>query len=44
LLAPQGPLVRNLEAVQAVQRQLGLISGSAALPSVSLEPLRQALQ
>lgn len=44
LLAPQGPLVRNLEAVQAVQRQLGLISGNAALPRVSLEPLRQALQ
>lgn len=44
LLAPQGPLVRSLEAVQAVQRQLGLISGSSALPRVSLEPLRQALQ
>jgi NitT/TauT family transport system substrate-binding protein len=43
LLAPQGPLVRNLEAVQAVQRQLGLTSGNA-LPRVSLEPLRQALQ
>lgn len=43
LLAPQGPLVRNLEAVQAVQRQLGLIRGSAALPRVSAEPLRLAL-
>lgn len=43
LLAPQGPLERNLEAVQAVQRQLGLIRGTPALPRVSLEPLRQAL-
>lgn len=43
LLAPQGPLRRNLEAVQAVQRHLGLIRGTAALPPVSLEPLRQAL-
>jgi NitT/TauT family transport system substrate-binding protein len=43
LLAPRGPLVRNLEAVQAVQRQLGLIRGNAALPRVSAEPLRQAL-
>ena len=44
LLAPQGPLVRNLEAVKAVQRQLGLNSGKASLPRVSLEPLSQALQ
>lgn len=44
LLAPRGPLVRNLEAVQAVQRQLGLISGKAPLPRVSLNPLRQALR
>lgn len=43
LLAPQGPLQRNLAAVQAVQRQLGLIRGNAALPSVSVGPLQQAL-
>jgi NitT/TauT family transport system substrate-binding protein len=43
LLAPQGALERNLEAVQAVQRQLGLIRGNAALPRVSAEPLRLAL-
>ena len=43
LLAPQGPVHRNLEAVQAVQRHLGLIRGTAALPQVSLDPLRQAL-
>jgi hypothetical protein len=43
LLVPQGPVRRNLEAVQAVQRHLGLIHGNAALPPVSREPLRQAL-
>lgn len=43
LLAPQGPVRRNLEAVQAVQRHLGLIRGNTALPPVSREPLRQTL-
>jgi NitT/TauT family transport system substrate-binding protein len=42
MLAPDGPLVRNLKAVQAVQRQLGVIRSDAALPRVSLEPLRLA--
>lgn len=44
LLAPGGLLQRNLAAVQTVQKQLGMISGSAVLPAVSDTALRQALQ
>lgn len=35
LLAPDGPLQRNLAAVQRVQEQLGLLTPGAPLPSVS---------
>jgi NitT/TauT family transport system substrate-binding protein len=44
LLQPSGSLQRNLQAVQAVQKQLGVLSGSAALPQVSNQALLQALR
>lgn len=44
LLAPGGALQRNLAAVQAVQKQLGMVSGAAVLPAVSDTALRQALR
>ncbi len=44
MLAAGGLLERNLAAVMAVQRQLGLIRGTVPLPQVSSEPLRRALQ
>lgn len=44
MLAPNGPLARNLAAVLAVQKQLGLIRGSVPLPQVANEPLEQALR
>ena len=44
LLAPGGALQSNLAAVQAVQKQLGMISGQAVLPKVSDQALLQALQ
>lgn len=44
MLSAGGLLERNLAAVMAVQRQLGLIRGSVALPEVSIEPLQRALQ
>lgn len=43
-LSPGGALQSNLAAVQAVQKQLGMISGQAVLPTVSDQALRQALQ
>lgn len=44
MLAPDGPLARNLAAVLAVQQQLGLIRGQTTLPRVANAPLEQALQ
>ncbi|MEB3319602.1 MAG: ABC transporter substrate-binding protein [Cyanobium sp.] len=43
MLTPDGQLARNLKAVLAVQKQLGLIGGETALPQVSDAPLRAAL-
>lgn len=44
MLAPDGLLSRNLAAVRAVQKQLGLIRGQATLPRVANGPLEQALR
>ena len=44
MLRPGGQLERNLAAVLAVQKQLGLISGQVPLPRVSTEPIDLALQ
>ena len=44
MLAAGGLLERNLAAVMAVQRQLGLIRGPVPLPRVSDAPLKRALQ
>lgn len=44
LLAPSGGLVRNLQLVQQVQRQLKLLSPAAVLPQVSNQPIQQALR
>jgi ABC-type nitrate/sulfonate/bicarbonate transport system substrate-binding protein len=44
MLAAGGLLERNLAAVMAVQRQLGLIRGPVSLPKVSDAPLKRALQ
>lgn len=44
MLLPGGQLERNLAAVLAVQKQLGLISGQVPLPRVSTEPIDLALQ
>lgn len=43
LLAPGGPIVRNLVAVQRVQRQLGVLPAGGVLPVVTDGPVRQAL-
>ncbi len=44
LLAPGGPLARNLEAVLAVQKELGGIQGPVPLPRVGTEPIEGALE
>ncbi len=44
MLLPGGKLERNLAAVLAVQKQLGLIRGRVPLPRVSTGPLDLALQ
>ncbi|MEB3263730.1 MAG: ABC transporter substrate-binding protein [Synechococcus sp.] len=44
LLAPGGILARNLAAVLAVQKDLGVIEGPAPLPRVETEPIRRALE
>jgi len=44
LLAPDGPLRRNLAAVQRVQEQLGLLTRGALLPSVSDAAVTAALR
>ena len=43
LLAPGGPLARNLRAVQQVQIQLGLVNPGSPLPAVNDAPLNKAL-
>jgi NitT/TauT family transport system substrate-binding protein len=43
LLAPDGPLARNLRAVQQVQIQLGLVKAGSPLPAVNDAPLNTAL-
>jgi hypothetical protein len=44
MLAPGGTLERNLEAVQAVQSALKLVTPDSALPRVSQVPVRAALR
>ena len=44
LLAPGGPLARNLQLVQQVQRQLKLLSSAAILPGITNQPIQQALR
>jgi hypothetical protein len=44
LLAPGGPVQRNLEAVRRVQEQLDLVQPGSPLPAVSDAPVRAALQ
>ncbi|MFM7674011.1 MAG: hypothetical protein ACKO5F_00095 [Synechococcus sp.] len=44
LLAPGGTLARNLAAVRAVQKELGVIQGTVPLPQVDTEPIERALQ
>lgn len=44
MLAPGGTLARNLQAVQRVQVQLGLIRPGSPLPIVSDAPLKAALR
>ena len=43
LLEPGGVMAQNLNAVQQVQAELGLIKPGAPLPRVDDAPLRQAL-
>lgn len=44
MLAPAGPLARNLQAVRRVQQQLRLVSPSSPLPRVTNEPITAALR
>ncbi len=44
MLAPGGTLERNLEAVQAVQAALKLVTPGSALPRVSQAPVQAALR
>ena len=44
MLAPGGPLERNLLAVQQVQKALKLVTPGSALPQVSQAPLKAALR
>jgi NitT/TauT family transport system substrate-binding protein len=44
MLAPAGPLARNLAAVQQVQSQLGLLAGEGRLPPVTPLLVREALR
>lgn len=44
LLAPGGPVQRNLEAVRRVQEQLDLVQRGSPLPAVSDGPVQAALQ
>ncbi len=44
MLAPGGPMERNLQAVQAVQKALKLVTPGSALPRVSQAPVQAALR